>query len=109
MRALRYQYEFQQKNIDNKYLCVVWYYNYKDFINADIDVVEDFDLRSVRRSDSVRWFLGSFGLSYSDDLFDEISSSFDSLSYEKEVDSIIELSDKSKKVNAKVGVSPDIV
>lgn len=109
MQSLRYQYEFQKKNIDNKYLCIAWYYNYKDFINADINVLEGFDIRCVRRSDSVRWFLDSFGLFYSDDLFDKISSSFDSSSYEKEVDSIIEFSDKSKKVNAKVGVSPDIV
>lgn len=105
-RALKYQYEFQQNNINNPLLCIAWYYNYKDFLSDDYGSSE-FPLSSVRRIDSISWFLSSFGFDKSRFDIGWIKDSFDKSVYESEVDTIISLSDKSKKVNAKVGLSPD--
>lgn len=107
-RALRYQYEFQQNNINNPLLCIAWFYNYKDFLN-DTYVNEKFPLSSYRRFDSVSWFLASFGLDRCSFDVSLVQASFDSSVYQKEVDSIIDNADKSKKVNSKVGLSPHIV
>ena len=108
MRALRFQYEFQQENINNPYRCIGWYYNYYEFLNDsfqyDNPLVSVF---SARHSDACRWFLSSFGLTFfrKEDIEKELDNSL----YVLEVDDIIKNADKSKKVNALVGQSPHIV
>lgn len=104
--ALRYQYDFQQQNIDNPYLCLSWYFNLLDYLN-DSDSNENYPLSSERFNDSRRWFLSSFGISVFD--YNAYLAACDNSDYVKECDDIIENADKSKKVNSLVGISPDIV
>lgn len=108
MRALRFQYQFQQDNINNPYKCIGWYYNYDDFLSDsfqyDNSLVSVF---SAWHSDACRWFLGSFGLCSYDK--EKIKEQLDNSLYVLEVDDIIKNADKSKKVNALVGQSPHII
>ena len=109
-RALRLQYEFQQAHIDNPYLCIGYYYNWKDYLKDAFSICSCYPLSSVRFLDSREWFVNSFGFTPENRLyFDKVLSAIDNSLYQKEVDSIIEVSDKSKKVNSLVGLSPHIV
>ena len=108
MRALRYQYELQQQNIDEPFKIIGWYYNWESYLKEGEFSTVGFDLRSSRQFDSRRWFLSSFGLGYPFD-YDNVKTCIDNSSYIVEVDDIIKNADKSKKANSLVGNSPHIV
>lgn len=109
-RALRLQYEFQQKYIDNPYICIGYYFNWRDYLGDSVGFRTEYKLSSYRLLDSRLWFLKSFGFGYENPFdADMVFSAIDNSLYQKEVDSIIEVSDKSKKVNSVVGQSPHIV
>lgn len=109
MQALRYQYEWQESHISDPYRCVVWYYNWKDFLK-DADFNRDiYPLQLCRVSDSRAWFLMSFGITHFNFDYGEFTASLDDSLYRKDVDSIIESADKSKKVNVLCGLDPHIV
>ena len=108
MRALRYQYQFQQENINNPCKCVGWYNNYDEFLSDSFQYPNPLvSVFSARHNDAVRWFLGSFGLGSYDK--EKIEEQIDNSLYVLEVDDIIKNADKSKKVNALVGPSPHII
>ena len=107
-RALRYQYEFQQKNISNPYLCMSFYSNFTEIV-LDHDYSCNFPSLS-RMSELCRQFILSFGLDpYTEFNYGTFLSYSNNCDYESEVDSIISFADKSKKVNSVSGLSPHIV
>lgn len=105
---LRVQYEFQINHINDPYLCIGWYSNWKDFIEDGSFDSKGYFLGSVRYIDASRWFVSSFGLSWPIQK-EKIDSAVDNYLYQKEVDNIIAFADKSKKVNSVVGLDPHIV
>lgn len=105
--SLRYQYQFQLENINNPYLCMSWYSNFRD-LREDYLQYSKFPWLS-RYVEVYLQFLSSFGFdvdSFSIVDFDSVCNNDD---YISQVDDIISLSDKSKKVNAVSGLAPHIV
>ena len=112
-RALCYQYQWQQDHIDDPFLCIAWYSNYKEFLSDVLyfDIHKDLDIKCFLSYDVRNWFLESFGL-YAENVSYIMSVVADRLNnkvYQLEVDSILIGADKSKKVNSLVGLSPHIV
>lgn len=112
IRLLRYQYELQQRLIDNPYKCIGWYSNWYDFIFKDNEEItrsgQFFALSAFRHVDSVSMFLHSFGIYYDLDR-SVIEKALDNSDYILEVDDILANADKSKKVNAVANLDPHIV
>ena len=106
MRALRYQYELQEKMISDPYKCIGFYNNWESFVFDKSDP-NLYSISSLGHLENVRQFLSSFGLSTLDK--NKVYQSVDNCQYVLEVDQIIHDADKSKKVNALVGDSPHIV
>lgn len=113
LRALRFQYEWQQEHIDDPYLCIAWYNNFLGYLKDVhyVDVHKDVNIKVFPFYDARNWFLQSFGLNVVsvDYICSVVNSRLDNSVYQLEVDSILEGADKSKKVNSLVGLSPHIV
>ena len=104
MRLLRYQYEWQQQNIDNPYKCMAWYSNIFDYLDDSDFNIYDYPLSASRIFDSRLWFIQSFGFTHVCD--EDIKKYLNNDLYRSEVDTIVELSDKSKKINSLTGLDP---
>lgn len=109
MRALRYQYEFQQDHIHDPYVCFAWYYNTEDFLKPEL-MSNFLDYRYRYHTDAQLSFYNSFGVHDSyEDLCVKLQAIRSQKDYVSEVDDICFNADKSKKVNSLVGLSPHIV
>ena len=62
--ALKYQYEWQESHISDKFLCISWYSNFVDFFK-DVCDINSFKVNKPFHYDVVLAFLSSFGLVYS--------------------------------------------
>lgn len=108
--ALKFQYEWQERYIDDPYKCFLFYSNIFDFID-DCSDIRNFDINTPYHDDVVRAFFFSFGIIFNSEVRDKIvSKSVECFSaYYDEVDDIWQNMDKSKKVNSISGLAPHIV